>query len=87
MELVFHTTSGASRSGPASTYSNVVTVLYKSLLLKLCQRLPQSFLGPSKALRIEFHTILSFEIASAIFLRDASFAPSRAWQPSESQPR
>ena len=26
MELVFHTTSGASRSGPASTYLNVVIV-------------------------------------------------------------
>ena len=26
MELVFHTTSGASQSGPPSTYLNVVTV-------------------------------------------------------------
>jgi hypothetical protein len=26
-ELVFHTTSGASRSGPASTYLNIVTVV------------------------------------------------------------
>ena len=26
MELVFHTTSGASQSGPPSTYLNVVTI-------------------------------------------------------------
>lgn len=35
----------------------------------------------SKALRIEFHAIISFEIASSdIFLRNAFAAPSRAWQ-------
>ena len=35
MELVFHTTSGASRSRLPSTYLNVVTVLQTTFLLDL----------------------------------------------------
>ena len=37
MELVFHTTSGASQSGPPSTYLNVVTVVISTInqLVKL----------------------------------------------------
>ena len=50
----------------------------KSMLLSSVNASPSRH---SKALRIEFHAIISFELASSdIFLRNAFAAPSRAWQ-------
>ena len=49
----------------------------KSMLLSSVNASPRRH---SKALRIDFHAIISLEIASDIFLRNAFAAPSRAWQ-------